>query len=175
MELVFLAIAAIILALVCIRQVNQYERGVMLTLGRYTGMKAPGWRIVIPVFQRMIKVDLRVKAVDVPDQKVITKDNVTIDIDAVLYYRVAEPQKATYAVQNLPYGAFRRKGSQESFRPGVAIGDQILDLAALAGKQPFEGLAADALAACATDSLNALMALGQSHWSALRLALSRAG
>ncbi|KAG1453325.1 hypothetical protein G6F57_015746 [Rhizopus arrhizus] len=79
-----------------------------------------------------------------------------------------------FPVQNLPYGAFRRKGTQESFRPGVAIGDQILDLAALAAKQPFEGLAAEALTACAGDSLNALMALGQPHWSALRLALSRA-
>lgn len=81
---------------------------------------------------------------------------------------------ADFPIQNLPYAVFRRKGSSENFRPGVAIGDSILDLAALAALKPFDGPAAEALAACAGDSLNALMALGPSHWSALRLALSRA-
>lgn len=89
---------------------------------------------------------------------------------------IASANSATtdFPVQNLPYASFRRKGSQEAFRPGVAIGDQILDLAALAAQKPFEDKAAEALAACTGDSLNALMALGQPHWSALRLALSRA-
>ena len=88
---------------------------------------------------------------------------------------IASANSATtdFPVQNLPYASFRRKGSQEAFRPGVAIGDQILDLAALAAQKPFEDKAAEALAACTGDSLNALMALGQPHWSALRLALSR--
>lgn len=88
---------------------------------------------------------------------------------------IASANSATtdFPVQNLPYASFRRKGSQEAFRPGVAIGDQILDMAALAAQKPFEDKAAEALAACTGDSLNALMALGQPHWSALRLALSR--
>ncbi|MEN4919596.1 fumarylacetoacetase [Achromobacter spanius] len=103
-----------------------------------------------------------------------TTINETHDPSLKSWIASANADTSDFPVQNLPYASFRRKGSQESFRPGVAIGDQILDLAALAGKQPFEGLAADALAACATDSLNALMALGQPHWSALRLALSRA-
>jgi fumarylacetoacetase len=79
-----------------------------------------------------------------------------------------------FPIQNLPYGVFRRLDSAEPFRPGVAIGSHILDLAALAEAKPFSGAAAEALAACSGDSLNALMALGQAHWSALRLALSRA-
>lgn len=103
-----------------------------------------------------------------------TTINETHDPSLKSWIDSANSDVSDFPVQNLPYASFRRKGSQETFRPGVAIGDQILDLAALAAKQPFEGLAAEALAACATDSLNALMALGQPHWSALRLALSRA-
>lgn len=91
---------AIAIAVLVIRQVNQYERGVMLTLGRYTGTVNPGWRIVIPVFQRMIKVDLRTKAVDVPDQKVITKDNVSASINAVIYYKVVDASKAILEVED---------------------------------------------------------------------------
>ena len=79
-----------------------------------------------------------------------------------------------FPIQNLPFGVFRRAGSQEPWRGGVAIGDQVVDLAALQRAHPFDGLAAEALAAAAGPSLNALMALGPAHWSALRLALSRA-
>ncbi|WP_459615705.1 fumarylacetoacetase [Bordetella sp. 2513F-2] len=79
-----------------------------------------------------------------------------------------------FPLQNLPYATFRRRGSGQAFRPGVAIGDQILDLAALAALQPFDGPAAQALAACVAETLNPLMALTPAHWSALRLALSRA-
>ena len=79
-----------------------------------------------------------------------------------------------FPIQNLPYCVFRRAGSNEAFRPGVAIGDRIVDLAALAAVMPFDGHAAQALAACSGDALNPLMALGETHWSALRLALSRA-
>ena len=100
MELSIIIPVAIAVAVIIIRQVNQYERGVMLTLGRFSGIKEPGWRIVIPVFQRMIKVDLRVKAVDVPDQKVITKDNVSASINAVIYYKVADASKAVLEVED---------------------------------------------------------------------------
>jgi fumarylacetoacetase len=79
-----------------------------------------------------------------------------------------------FPIQNLPYAVFRRKGSAEAFRGGVAIGDQILDLAAAAGSGVFSGDAALALEAGAQDKLNALMALGAGKWRALRLALSRA-
>ncbi|NYT58985.1 fumarylacetoacetase [Alcaligenaceae bacterium] len=79
-----------------------------------------------------------------------------------------------FPIQNLPFGVFRPQGSTQDFRPGVAIGNQILDLAALARAQPFSGPAAEALDACQGNTLNGLMSLGQAHWSSLRLALSRA-
>src|SRR5690606_21740591 len=72
-----------------------------------------------------------------------------------------------FPIQNLPYAVFRRRGRDEAWRPGVAIGSQIVDLAALAAQHPFEGEAAQALAACTGTTLNALMALGQPAWSAL--------
>ena len=86
----------------------------------------------------------------------------------------ANDAKIGFPVQHLPFAVFRRAASQEKFRPGVALGDQIIDLAQLAIRQPFSGLAAEALNTCKGPTLNALMALGNSHWSALRLALSRA-
>lgn len=102
-----------------------------------------------------------------------TTINETHDPSLKSWIASANSVTTDFPVQNLPYASFRRKGSQEAFRPGVAIGDHILDLAALAAQKPFEDKAAEALAACTGDSLNALMALGQPHWSALRLALSR--
>lgn len=85
---------------ISIRQINQYERGIMLTMGKYTSTKMPGWRLVIPVFQRMIKVDIRTKVVDVPDQEAITKDNISIKINAVIYYKVAFAEKAVLEVES---------------------------------------------------------------------------
>jgi regulator of protease activity HflC (stomatin/prohibitin superfamily) len=86
--------------LISLRQINQYQRGVMFTMGRFTGIKNPGWRLVIPVFQSMHKVDIRVKAVDVPDQKAITKDNISVGVNAVIYYKVADAAKAILEVEN---------------------------------------------------------------------------
>lgn len=93
-------IAVGIILLVSIRQVNQYERGVMLTIGKFTGVKNPGWRIVLPIIQRMIKVDIRVRTVDVPDQEAITKDNVSVRINAVIYYKIDGAEKAVLEVEN---------------------------------------------------------------------------
>jgi len=89
--------------LVSIRQVNQYERGVGFTLGKFTGMSMPGWRLVVPIFQSMMKVDIRVKAVDVPDQDAITSDNVTAKINAVIYYKVRDASKAVIEVEDFRY------------------------------------------------------------------------
>lgn len=86
-----------------LRQINQYQRGVMFTMGRFTGIKEPGWRLVVPVFQSMHKVDIRVKAVDVPDQKAITKDNIAVSVNAVIYYNVVDASKAVLAVENFYY------------------------------------------------------------------------
>lgn len=91
------------LFLVSLRQINQYQRGVMFTMGRFVGVKMPGWRIVVPVFQSMKKVDIRVKAVDVPNQKAITKDNISVGVNAVIYYKVADSAKAVLEVENFFY------------------------------------------------------------------------
>src|SRR3989339_615505 len=92
-----------VLLIACLRQVNQYEQGVTLTMGRFTGVKGAGWRLVIPIFQQMKKVDLRVKAVDVPDQNAITRDNVSVKVNAVIYYKVSDADKAIIEVEDFRY------------------------------------------------------------------------
>ena len=100
---VYVIIAVVILILSFLRQVNQYKRGVMFTMGKFSGIKNPGWRLVVPIFQSMEKVDIRVKAVDVPNQKAITKDNIAVGVNAVIYYKVAEASKAVLEVENFYY------------------------------------------------------------------------
>ena len=90
----------IFILLISIRQINQYERGVRFTLGKFTGMMTPGWRLVIPIFQSYQKVDIRVKAVDVPDQNAITRDNVSVKVNAVIYYKVCDANKAIIEVES---------------------------------------------------------------------------
>ena len=82
------------------RVLNEYERGVMLTLGRFTGVKGPGIVIVFPILQQMRKVDLRVIVLNVPKQDVITRDNVSVKVNAVVYFRVVDPEKAIIQVAN---------------------------------------------------------------------------
>lgn len=102
MEIFILTLLVLIL-LMSIRQINEYQRGVKFTLGRYSSTMNPGWRIVLPVIQQMQKVDIRVKAVDVPDQEAITKDNISARINAVIYYRVTDAAKAVIQVENFRY------------------------------------------------------------------------
>ncbi|NCO00052.1 slipin family protein [Candidatus Falkowbacteria bacterium] len=92
-----------IIVLSSLKQINQYERGVKFTIGRYAGIMEPGWRLVFPIFQSYKKVDIRVKAVDVPDQKAITRDNVSVTVNAVIYYKVAFAEKAVIEVENFYY------------------------------------------------------------------------
>ena len=99
----WIVIAVFLLILISLRQVNQYERGVKFTMGRYQGTMGPGWRLVYPIFQGMRKVDMRVKAVDVPNQEAITKDNVSCQINAVIYYKVSDAAKAVIEVENFYY------------------------------------------------------------------------
>ncbi len=86
-----------------IKILNEYERGVIFRLGRVIGAKGPGLIILIPVIDKMVRVDLRVVAMDVPAQDVITSDNVTIKVSAVLYFRVIDPNKAIISVENYLY------------------------------------------------------------------------
>lgn len=104
MEILFyLAVFAGIFLLSGIKVINQYERGVVLTLGKYSGMRQPGLTLVVPVFQKMIAVDVRTNTIDIPKQEVITQDNVTVNVDAVVYFRVVESAKAVLAVTNFIY------------------------------------------------------------------------
>jgi len=86
-----------------LKQINQFQRGVKFTLGRFSAVVEPGWRLIIPVFQSMTKVDMRVKAVDVPDQKAITRDNISVTVNAVIYYHVSHADKAVIEVENFLY------------------------------------------------------------------------
>lgn len=104
MELSFILIAAVVMFVLSgIKVVNQYERGVVLTLGRFTGTRGPGLRVIVPIFQRMIRVDVRSTPIDVPKQEVITKDNVTVGVDAVVYFRVIDAPKAVLETTNFVY------------------------------------------------------------------------
>ena len=101
--LIGLAIFIGLVILGSIKQINQYQRGVRFTLGKYTGNMNPGWRLVLPIFQSYRKVDLRVKVVDVPRQDAITKDNIPVGVNAVIYYKVFEAEKAILAVEDFYY------------------------------------------------------------------------
>jgi regulator of protease activity HflC (stomatin/prohibitin superfamily) len=94
----------VVIALVLVTQIfkilNEYERGVVFTFGRFTGVKGPGIIILIPLVQRMVKVDLRVIVLDVPTQDVISRDNVSVKVNAVIYFRIVEPDKAIIQVAN---------------------------------------------------------------------------
>jgi regulator of protease activity HflC (stomatin/prohibitin superfamily) len=122
----FLFVFGIIITLSFLREVKQYERGVVLTMGKFTGIRQPGWSIVVPVFQKMQKVDMRVKAVDVPDQKVITKDNVSATINAVIYYRVSDAAKAILEVEDFFYAVSQLAQTTMRNIVGGADLDQVL-------------------------------------------------
>lgn len=98
-----LLIIGVVIILASIRQINQYERGVKFTIGKFSSIMEPGWRIVVPIFQSYEKVDMRVRAVDVPDQEAITKDNISVKVNAVIYYKVTEADKAIIEVENFYY------------------------------------------------------------------------
>ena len=86
-----------------LKVVNQYQRGIVLTLGRFTGVRQPGLRVIVPIFQQMSRVDVRSTPIDIPKQEIITKDNVTAGIDAIVYFRVVDPAKAVLETTNYTY------------------------------------------------------------------------
>ena len=100
---IVICVLAFIAMLIGIRVVNQYQRGVVLTLGKFSGVREPGLRIVLPVIQTMTLVDIRSTPIDVPKQEVITRDNVTVGVDAVVYFRVVNAPKAVLETTNYIY------------------------------------------------------------------------
>ena len=98
-----LLIVAIVIAIASIKVVDQYQRGVVLTLGKFSGIREPGLRFVVPVIQRIIMVDIRSTPIDVSKQEIITKDNVTAGVDAIVYFRVVDAPKAVLETTNYVY------------------------------------------------------------------------
>ena len=100
----FIIIIALIIVLIGgIKIVNQYQRGVVLTFGKFTGVRAPGFRFVFPAIQQMTLVDVRSTPIDVPKQEIITKDNVTAGVDAIVYFRVIDAPRAVLETTNYVY------------------------------------------------------------------------
>lgn len=90
----------LVVVLLSIRQINEYERGILFTFGKFTSIMQPGWRLVLPIIQSYQKIDIRTKAVNVPEQEAITKDNVSTRISAVIYYKIVDASKALLEVEN---------------------------------------------------------------------------
>ena len=104
MPAIFIILGIILfLLLISIRQISEYERGILFKFGKFKRIMNPGWNIVLPIFETYSKVDIRTKAVDVPEQDAITKDNVSIRINAVIYYKVFDASKAILAVERYQY------------------------------------------------------------------------
>jgi len=97
----FLILVVILILAGSLKVIKQYERAVIFFLGKYTGMRGPGLVFIIPVFEKMTRVVLRTITMDIPSQKIITKDNVSIDIAAVAYYHIVDASKAVIAIENI--------------------------------------------------------------------------
>lgn len=121
--MIFAIIVIVVILLVSIKQIDEYERGVKFTLGKFSGIMRPGWNIVLPIIQSFKKVDVRTKAVDVPEQDAITRDNVTVRINAVIYYKVFDASKSIIEVENFRYAVSQL--SQTTMRN--AVGTVTLD------------------------------------------------
>lgn len=101
--MLYIIIPILFLILISVRQINQYERGVKFMFGKFYKVMNPGWRLVFPVIQSYEKVDMRTKAVDVPDQNAITRDNVSVNVNAVIYYKIVASEKAILEIENYRY------------------------------------------------------------------------
>ena len=121
--MIAIIIILVVIILVSIKQVDEYERGVKFTLGKYSKMMNPGWNLVLPIFQSFKKIDIRTKAVDVPEQDAITRDNVSIRINAVIYYKIFDASKAILEVENFYYAVSQL--AQTTMRN--AVGEVSLD------------------------------------------------
>ena len=115
-----------IIALCSIRQINQYERGILFKRGKYSRVLNPGWHIIWPIFESCQKIDIRTRAVDVPEQEAITSDNVSIKINAVIYYKVFDAGKALCEVENFHYAVGQLAQTTMRNVVGTVTLDQLL-------------------------------------------------
>jgi regulator of protease activity HflC (stomatin/prohibitin superfamily) len=95
-----LVLAALVVILAAVKILREYERAVVFTLGRFQGVRGPGLVLLLPFFQEMVRVDLRIQVIEIPSQDVISRDNVSMKVDAVLYFNVVDPERAIIHVQN---------------------------------------------------------------------------
>ncbi len=99
--IVFLVVLLVVLIFSSLRVLNEYERGVIFRLGKCTGVKGPGLITLVPIFQKMMKISLRTVTMNIPSQKIITKDNVSIDIAGVAYYQIVDTRKSVIGIENV--------------------------------------------------------------------------
>ena len=122
--MIYAIIIVIVIILLCsIKQIDEYERGIKFSRGKFKKIMNPGWNIVLPIIESMKKVDIRTKAVDVPEQDAITKDNVSVRINAVIYYKIFDASKAILEVENFHYAVSQL--AQTTMRN--AVGEVTLD------------------------------------------------
>ncbi|MBL8033948.1 MAG: slipin family protein [Leptospiraceae bacterium] len=100
---ILLATFAIMFLFLGLKVINQYEQGLVFTLGKFTGIKQPGLRFLVPVFQRMVRVDMRIRTLDIMKQQIMTKDNVPVHVNAAIFYKVSNPEQAIIQVQDYQY------------------------------------------------------------------------
>jgi regulator of protease activity HflC (stomatin/prohibitin superfamily) len=98
---IFIIVVGVFLFFSILKVVKEYERGVIFFLGRCVGVRGPGLIFLIPIFEKMVKVTLQTITMDIPSQKIITKDNVSIDIAAVAYYHIVDPKKSVVAIEDV--------------------------------------------------------------------------
>lgn len=116
----------VVLVLSSIRQINEYERGILFKRGKFAKIMNPGWNIVLPIVNSYKKVDIRTKAVDVPEQDAITKDNVSITINAVIYYKIFDASKAVLAVEDFRYAVSQLAQTTMRNAVGAVTLDELL-------------------------------------------------
>ena len=124
--LITVLVIIFIIALCSIRQINQYERGILFIRGKYSRVLNPGWHIIWPIFESCQKIDIRTRAVDVPEQEAITSDNVSIKINAVIYYKVFDAGKALCEVENFHYAVGQLAQTTMRNVVGTVTLDQLL-------------------------------------------------
>lgn len=100
---ILIGIVIVWILLISIKQIDEYQRGILFSFGKFSRILKSGWHIVLPIINRVVKVDIRTKTVDVPEQEAITRDNVSIRINAVLYYKIFDASKAVISVENYNY------------------------------------------------------------------------
>ncbi|MBN2047128.1 MAG: slipin family protein [Anaerolineaceae bacterium] len=120
---IFVLVAAIVLVKLALKVLMQYERGIIFTLGKFSGMRSPGLNFIVPIFQKLVVVDMRIQTADIPRQEVMTKDNISILVNAVVYFKVVNPEAVIINIQDYMFAI--RQYTQAALRD--VIGNAEMD------------------------------------------------